>query len=187
MNLIQRLEYMARDPKYGKCAQAAIKEIMDVRQRHKDVVSKLKWAVDIYSSLLNEYNALAGERMTLNSLEKELTNIIECIDFDYPKDRHYNASPCGEPYVVCKYDAARSVFQEPEDALCRMFLSRIIADIRWLKTWQTGTDGKLFEGDIKLYWRVKPEIEDSGEGIVTFYARYLVVGERKKQEESNAK
>ena len=118
--------------------------------------------------------------MRHDEIEWYLKDIVECVDFDRPKDRHYSTAPCGEPYVVCKFEAAKSLFDDPEDVLCRMFLSRVIEEKRWIETWETDTNGTPFKGDIKLYWRVKPEIEDNGEGMVKFYARYLVVGEGKK-------
>lgn len=39
MNLIQRLEYMARDPKHEKCAKAAIKEILWLRSQLADQIA----------------------------------------------------------------------------------------------------------------------------------------------------
>jgi hypothetical protein len=44
MNLIQRLEYMARtDPRNEKCAQAAIKEIEKLRKENAELRKRTEW------------------------------------------------------------------------------------------------------------------------------------------------
>ena len=118
--------------------------------------------------------------MNLNDLDGHLQNLVECVDFDKPTDRHWNTAPCGEQYVICKFEASKLLFADGEDVLCKMFLSRVIKDIRSIEFWEIDTNGTKWQGTIKLYWRTKPEIEDDGKGFVNFYARYLVVGERDK-------
>ena len=42
-------------------AQGAVEEIERLRQKHKDMVSKLKWVVNEYNKLLNDHNELLKE------------------------------------------------------------------------------------------------------------------------------
>ena len=118
--------------------------------------------------------------MELREIQWHLNGLIECIDFDHPKDRSHSEAPCGDKYVERKFFAAKSLFDDPEDVLCRLFLSQLILDIRAVEFWAEHTNGSRFDGYIKLYWRTKPEIEDDGKGFVKFFTRYLVVGEKGK-------
>ena len=118
--------------------------------------------------------------MNVNELDAILQNIVKCVDFDNPTDRQWNIAPCGNPYETCKFEARDLLFADSEDVLCKLFLSRVVKDIRSIEFWGEETNGKKWQGTIKLYWRTKPEIKNDGKGFISFYARYLVIGERDK-------
>lgn len=113
--------------------------------------------------------------MNLNDMDVELLRLIPCVEFDRPEGRSWSVSPAMTDYVEASFVAAKSLFIDPEEVLCRMFLSKVIVDIMKETAVAEAIAGKDFNGELVLYWRTRPEIEDHGNGIVTFYARYDIV------------
>jgi len=104
-----------------------------------------------------------------------LSRLLPCLEFDRPDDRSWSVSPAMTDYVEATFVAARSLFIDPEEVLCRMFLSKVIVQIANEVALAEAISGGVFDGQLVLYWRVKPEIADIGNGVVTFYARYDIV------------
>lgn len=113
--------------------------------------------------------------MNLNDLDVELAKLLPCVEFDNPSGREWGLSPMMTEYDEARFIAARSLFIAPEEVLCRMFLSKIIVQIKSEVVMFEAISGKSFDGDLVLYWRTRPEIEDHGDGLVHFHARYALV------------
>jgi uncharacterized protein YdcH (DUF465 family) len=67
MDIVERLRqeiggYTDKDIERAEVnMQEAADEIQRLRQKHKDMVSKLKWVVNEYNKLLNDHNELLKE------------------------------------------------------------------------------------------------------------------------------
>ena len=115
--------------------------------------------------------------MDLKELEKAIEWYVDCVDFDEPKDRPYNLSPTLNPYKEEIFLASHSVFIEPEKVLCRMMLSKILHDTTMLQEWIDSIGSPTYTGKNILFWRIKPYLEDKGQGFVIIRARYDLVAE----------
>ena len=113
--------------------------------------------------------------MNLNDLDVELAKLLPCVEFDSSEDRSWSLSPAMTDYAEASFIAAKSLFIDPEEVLCRIFLSKVISDIMFETAMAEAISGKSFDVSHVLYWRAKPEIRDRGVGLVHFYARYSVV------------
>lgn len=108
--------------------------------------------------------------MILEQARERINCIVKCVAWTPQEDPLKNAEcPTGQPYEVRHFWVDHDLFDDPEDALCRLLISAVRADIRHFKKWTKGLD----ETPI-LYWRTEPEINTYAGKKSELYARYVV-------------
>jgi hypothetical protein len=104
-----------------------------------------------------------------------INSIVRCVEWRDPGnvfDR--GRCPTGQEYVEHKWFADKELFDDPEDALCRILISQVKTEVTHSKNLLRMLE---LEGKPILFWRIMPEVEVNsilGGKIHTMYARYIV-------------
>lgn len=111
--------------------------------------------------------------MDIQNCLRHIERLVICNDWVACENALDNAkAPNGDKYVQRIFQADSRYFEDTEDALCRMLISQISADIQNAIKWNKIIDGKT-DKIPQLFWRFKPQIE--GDGLLSaMYARYVV-------------
>jgi len=121
--------------------------------------------------------AMGVAAMNIDELDLELGRVVKCVDFDSPKDRRWCDMPDGMgEYKNLSFIAAKGVFDEPASILCGMALSKILNEIKNFEGTIDALGENNYTGNLVLYWRMKPCIDESG-GFFSIYCRYGIVAE----------
>ena len=113
--------------------------------------------------------------MNIDEAMAVIGKMVECVAWS-PADNPRDNSVCPKGYAYHQHllIASRDVFDDPEDALCRMLISQVQRDVLGAKF--IIKDLALKEKPI-LYWRTMPEIEFNSNWkgkLASLYTRYVV-------------
>ena len=110
--------------------------------------------------------------MVLEQALEKIASFILCVGWEPQEDPMDNARcPNGDEYQVRSYWAEHDLFDDPEDALCRMLISAVKADIRAAR--RVNKKRKLV-----LYWRTLPAIDVWDNKTSQIWTRYVVSTEK---------
>lgn len=116
--------------------------------------------------------------------EQLITQLKDLVDKQEPCHVYGPTCPTGDEYKEYIFCASPTYFDDPEDAVCRMLLSKIEHEVAYLNAVNDTIADYLGEGyersDVVLYWRTMPEIETSYRSKITrLYARFVIVTQEK--------
>jgi hypothetical protein len=110
--------------------------------------------------------------MVLEQAIEEIASLIFCVDWEPSEDPMDNARcPNGDEYQVRTAFAAHDLFDDPEDALCRILISAVREDIRHARFWNK-------KKRLALYWRMLPSIDTRDNKMSQIWTRYVVSTEK---------
>ena len=115
--------------------------------------------------------------MKLDEAVKNIEEALHCIQWKPSPDTPAFVAPDGQEYREVILCASSKIYDDLEDALCKMLISRIEYDMATQENLTRVLFGPDAKADLVLYWRVKPEIIESdawGGKLAGLYTRYVI-------------